>query len=204
MARGNHRCISLVSDAGKVLLKNIGWHLNHYRERENILPEEQCRFIPRSSTIGIIFVAGRLHELARKKGTYSALYLLPLSHYKHTTLSIAPYYCGLSHYSALPCATANAIAVICQFPHGTRACCSAGRWPVFGLLRCGAGPSTRTCARPNAVQLLATVVLLVVIKRFGVDTDTVEDLVDLKKKKQKGEKIWKVQRARKDRGKDDL
>eukprot|EP00752_Nemacystus_decipiens_P007608 g6799.t1 len=66
---GNYRGISLVAHAGKVLLKIVATRLSHYCEREDILPEEQSGFRLRRSTLDMLFVIQRLHELARKKGT---------------------------------------------------------------------------------------------------------------------------------------
>ena len=63
---GNYRGISLMAHAGKVLLKVIANRLRNYCEREGILPEEQCGFRPQRSTIEMIFVVRRLHQLARK------------------------------------------------------------------------------------------------------------------------------------------
>ena len=44
MERGNYRGISLVSHAGKVLLKGVTWRLGAYCEAKGLLPEEQCGF----------------------------------------------------------------------------------------------------------------------------------------------------------------
>ena len=44
--------------------------LSHYCcEREGVLSEEHSGFHPRRSTLDMLFVVQRLHELARKKGT---------------------------------------------------------------------------------------------------------------------------------------
>ena len=64
---GNYRCISLVAHAGKILLKIIGRRLSKYCERMGILPEEPSSFRPNRSTNDMMFVIGRLQELARKK-----------------------------------------------------------------------------------------------------------------------------------------
>ena len=66
---GNCRGISLVAHAGKILLKAIVRRLSDYCEREGILPEEQCGFRPKCSTVGMVFVVRRLQELARKEDT---------------------------------------------------------------------------------------------------------------------------------------
>ena len=43
---GNYRGISLVSHAGKVLLKVVARRLSAYCETKGLLPEEQCGFRP--------------------------------------------------------------------------------------------------------------------------------------------------------------
>ena len=89
---GNYRGISLVSHAGKVLLKLVTTRLSRYCDSENILFEEQHGFRPARSTNDMVFVARRLHELARAKG--HPLYALSTSP-KPTTPS-TPSYCGPS------------------------------------------------------------------------------------------------------------
>ena len=64
---GNYRGISLVAHAGKILLKIIARRLSEYCERVGILPEEQSGFRPNRFTTGMMFVIGRLQELARKE-----------------------------------------------------------------------------------------------------------------------------------------
>ena len=64
---GNCRSISLVTHAGKILLKIFTRHLSEYCERVEILPEEQSGFRPSCPAIDMIFVIRRLQGLARKK-----------------------------------------------------------------------------------------------------------------------------------------
>ena len=64
---GNYRGISLVAQAGKILLKIIARRLSDYCDRLGILPEEQSGFRPNRSTTDMMFVIRRLQELARKK-----------------------------------------------------------------------------------------------------------------------------------------
>ena len=59
--------ISLVADAGKILLKITARRLSEYCERIRILPEEQSGFRPNRSTTDMMFVIRRLQELAWKK-----------------------------------------------------------------------------------------------------------------------------------------
>ena len=63
----NYRGISLVSHAGKVLLKIVANRLSDYCEAHGILPEEQCGFRPDRSTIDMLFVVRRLQELGRRR-----------------------------------------------------------------------------------------------------------------------------------------
>ena len=63
----NYRGISLLSHAGKVLLKIVANRLSNYCEAHGILPDEQCGFRPERSTVGMLFVVRRLQELARRR-----------------------------------------------------------------------------------------------------------------------------------------
>ena len=65
---GNKRGISLVSHAGKVLLKVVARRLSAYCEAKGLIPEEQCRFRPHRSTTDMMFVVCRLQEIGRKAG----------------------------------------------------------------------------------------------------------------------------------------
>ena len=65
---GNKRGISLVSHAGKVLLKVVSRRLSAYCEAKGLIPEEQCRFRPDRSTTDMMFVVCRLQEIGRKAG----------------------------------------------------------------------------------------------------------------------------------------
>ena len=57
---GNYRGISLVSHAGKVLLKVVARRLSACCEAKGLLLEEQCGFRPNRSTTGMMFVVRRL------------------------------------------------------------------------------------------------------------------------------------------------
>ena len=66
-ACNNFRGISLVSHAGKVLLKIVANRLSDFCEAQQILPEEQCGFRPARSTIDMLFVVRRLQKLGRQR-----------------------------------------------------------------------------------------------------------------------------------------
>ena len=67
---GNHRGISLVSHAGKVLLEVVARRLSAYCEAKGLLPEKQCGFRPNRSTTDMMFVVLRLQETGRKARMY--------------------------------------------------------------------------------------------------------------------------------------
>ena len=61
------RGISLVSHAGKVVLKIVANRLSDFCEAQQILPEEQCGFRPARSTSDMLFVVHQLQELGRQR-----------------------------------------------------------------------------------------------------------------------------------------
>ena len=61
----NFREISLVSHAGKALLKVVANRLSDFCKAQQILPEEQCDFRPARSTIKMLSVVRRLQKLGR-------------------------------------------------------------------------------------------------------------------------------------------
>ena len=68
----NHRGISLLSVAGKILARVLLNRLNEYLEQSGLLPESQCGFWKDRGTIDMIFTArqlqeecGPLHDLCR-------------------------------------------------------------------------------------------------------------------------------------------
>ena len=71
----NYRGISLLSHAGKVLLKIVANLLSDYCEAHGILPDEQCGFRPERSTFDMLFVVRRLQELARRPS--QRVFLIP-------------------------------------------------------------------------------------------------------------------------------
>ena len=59
----NHRGISLLSIAGKILARVLLNRLNHHLE-DGLLPESQCGFRSNRGTIDMIFAARQLQEKA--------------------------------------------------------------------------------------------------------------------------------------------
>ena len=58
----NHRGISLLSIAGKILAKLILNRLNAHLDQAGIIPESQCGFRKDRGTIDMIFTARQLQE----------------------------------------------------------------------------------------------------------------------------------------------
>ena len=62
----NHRGISLLSIAGKILARVLLNRLNEHLERSGLLPESQCGFRKNRGTIDMIFTARQLQEKWKK------------------------------------------------------------------------------------------------------------------------------------------
>ena len=58
----NHRGISLLSNAGKILAKNLLNRLNAHLDQAGLIPESQCGFRKDRGTIDMIFTARQLQE----------------------------------------------------------------------------------------------------------------------------------------------
>ena len=78
----NHRGISLLSIAGKILAKVLLNRLNEHLERSGLLPESQCGFRKNRGTIDMIFTARQLQEKCQEQN--DLLSTLP----KHLTQSV--------------------------------------------------------------------------------------------------------------------
>ena len=63
----NHRGISLLSIAGKVLTRILLNRLNKHLEQSGLLPESQCGFRKDRGTIDMIFTARQLQEKCQKQ-----------------------------------------------------------------------------------------------------------------------------------------
>ena len=75
---GYYRGISLVTHAGKVLLKIVATRPRAYCEANEPLPEEQCGLRPHRSTMDMMFAVSSLQELGRKACVPLFLYVIDL------------------------------------------------------------------------------------------------------------------------------
>ena len=82
----NHRGISLLSIAGKILARVLLNRLNEHLERSGLLPESHCGFRKYRGTIDMIFTARQLQEKCQEQNVilYMNLSTLP----KHLTQSV--------------------------------------------------------------------------------------------------------------------
>ena len=73
---GNYRGISLVSHAGKVLLKVVARRLSVNYEAKGLFPEEWCGLRPDRSAMDMMSVVRRLKEIGRKAKVSLFIYVL--------------------------------------------------------------------------------------------------------------------------------
>ena len=114
---GNYRGISLVSHAGKALLKVVARRLSAYCEAKGLLPEKQCGFRPDRSTTDMMFVVRRLQEVGRKAGVSLHMCFVDLQK-AYDTVDRTLLWQVLTRIGVPP----QMIAVIRQFHDGMRAC----------------------------------------------------------------------------------
>ena len=186
---GNYRGISLLSHAGKVLLKVAARRLSAYCEAKGLLPEEdqcyceakgllpeeQCGFRPNRSTTNMMFVVRRLQELGWKAGVPLFMCFIDLQK-AYDTVDRTLLWQVLTRIGVSP----QMIAIIQQFPDGMRACvrpddgvCS-DRFEVEQGLRQGCVLS------PLLFNIFFAAVLTVVLQRFSEEPAILAELVHLK------------------------
>ena len=115
--RDCYRGISLVSHAGKALLKVVARRLSACREAKGLLPEEQCGFRPNRSTMDMVFVVRRLQEIGWKPGVYLFMCFVGLQT-AYDTVDRTLLWQVTTRIGVPP----QMIAVIQQFHDGMRAC----------------------------------------------------------------------------------
>ena len=171
----NYSGISLVSHAGKVLLKVVARILSAYREAKGLLPEEDCGFRPDRSTTDMMFVVRRLQEIGRKAGV--SFFMCFMDRKKaYDTVDRTLLWQVLTRIGVPP----QMIAVIRQFYDGMRACVQpddgvCSDWfEVEQKLRQGCVLS------PLLFNIFFAAVLNVVLQRFSEDPAILAKLVHLK------------------------
>ena len=172
---GNYRGISLVSHAGKVLLKVVARRLSAYCEAKGVLPEERCGFRPDRSTTDMIFVVRRLQEVGRNAGVSLHACFIDLQKY-YDTVDRTLLWQVLTRIGVPP----QMIAVIRQFHNGMRACVRPYHGVCSDWFEVDQGLRQGCVLSPLLFNIFFAVVLNVVLQRFREEPAILAELVHLK------------------------
>nr|VZI07674.1 unnamed protein product [Spirometra erinaceieuropaei] len=82
----NHRGISLLNIAGKIVARILLNRLNNHLE-QGLLPERQCGFRRHRGTTDMIFVARQLQEKCQEMWTHLSLPYTVRHHHKFSSIS---------------------------------------------------------------------------------------------------------------------
>ena len=174
---GNYRGISLVSHAGKVLLKVVARRLSAYCEAKGLLPEEQCGFRPNRSTTDMMFVVRRLQEVGRKAGVSLHMCFVDLQK-AYDTVDRTLLWQVLTRIGVPPQIIA---AVIRQFHDGMRACVRPDDGVCSDWFEVEQGLRQGCVLSPLLFNIFFAAVLNVVLQRFSEEPAILAELVHLKK-----------------------
>ena len=172
---GNYRGISLVSHAGKVLLKVVARRLSAYCEAKGLLPEEQCGFRPDRSTTDMMFVVRRLQEVGRKAGVSLHMCFVDLQK-AYDTVDRTLLWQVLTRIGVPP----QMIAVIRQFHDGMRACVRPDDGVCSDWFEVEQGLRQGCVLSPLLFNIFFAAVLNVVLQRFSEEPAILAELVHLK------------------------
>ena len=172
---GNYCGISLVSHAGKVLLKVVDRRLSAYCEAKRLLPEEQCGFRPNRSTTDMMFVVRRLQEVGRKAGVSLHMCFIDLQK-AYDTIDRTLLWQVLTRIGVPP----QMIAVIRQFHDGMRACVRPNDGVCSDWFEVEQGLRQGCVLSPLLFNIFFAAVLNVVLQRFSEEPTILAELVHLK------------------------
>ena len=172
---GNYRGISLVSHAGKLLLKMVARRLGAYYEAKGLLPEGQCRFRPDHSTTDIMFVVRKLQENGWKAGVSLFMCFIDLQK-AYDTVDRTLLWQVLTRIGVSP----QMIAVIRQFHDGTRACVRPDDGVCSDWFEVEQGLRQGCVLSPLLFNIFFAAVLNVELQRFSEDPAILAKLVHLK------------------------
>ena len=169
---GNYRGISLVSHAGKVLLKVVARRLSAYCEAKGLLPEEQCGFRPDRSTTDMMFVVRRLQEVGRKAGVALHMCFIDLQK-AYDTVDRTLLWQVLIRIGV----PSQMIALIRQFHDGMRACVRPDDGVCSDWFEMEQGLRRGCVLSPLLFNTFFAAVLNVVLQRFSEEPAILADLV---------------------------
>ena len=176
---GNYRGISLVADAGKIVLKIIARCLSEYCERVGILPEEQSVFRPNRSTTDMMFVIRRLQELARKKRIPLYVCVIDLT---NDSVDRTLFWTVLARFGV----PYKMISVIRRFHDGMRACVRLDDRVCLRWFAVEQGLRQGCVLAPLLFNIFFAAVINVTSTRFKADEGIMNALVHLRKKRGAG------------------
>ena len=170
----NFRGISLVSHAGKVLLKIVANRLSDFSEAQQILPEEQCGFRPARSTIDMLFVVRRLQELGQQRKI--PLYMCFVDLQKAYDSVDRELLWKVLARAGVPSVM---IDVIHQFHDGMRARVRMDDWELSEWFEVTQGLRQGCVLSPLLFYIFFAAVIQVVLQRFSEDDTILKNLVFL-------------------------
>ena len=171
---GNYHGISLVTHAGKVLLKIVATRLSAYCEARNLLPEEQCGFRPHRSTTDMMFAVRRLQELGRKARVPLLLCFIDLQN-AYDSVDRTLLWQVLARLGTPP----QMIEVIRQFHDGMRACVRSDDDRCSEWFEVTQGLRQGCVLSPLLFDVFFAAILHVVLERFSKDAGILADLIHL-------------------------
>ena len=159
---GNYRGISLVSHAGKILLKVVARRLSAYGEAKGLLPAEHCGFRPDRSTTERLFVIRRLQQVGRKAGVSLHMCFIDLQK-AYDTVDRTLLWQVLTRIRVPP----QMIAVIRQSHDGMRACVRPDDGVCSDWFEVEQGLQQGCVLSPLLLNIFFAAVLNVVFQRFS-------------------------------------
>ena len=172
---GNYRDVSLVSHAGKVVLKVVARRLSAHCETKGLLPEEQCGFRLEYSTPDIIFGVCRLQEIGRRAGVPLFMCFIDLQKAYDTAGRIFLWEV-LTRIGVPP----HMLAATQHFHDGMRVCMRPGDGVCSDWFKVEQGPRQGCMISPLLSNIFFTAVLTIVFNRFSEDMVILAELVHLK------------------------
>ena len=170
----NHRGLSLVAHAGKVVLKIVVNRLGDFCEEAGILPEEQCGFRPQRPTIDMMFVVRRLQELGRTRNTSLDIYFIDLAK-SYDSVGRVLLWEVLARLGVPP----RMSKIIRMFHDGMRARVQLDGGDISAWFNVCQGLRQGCVLSPLLFDTFFAAVIIVVLQRFAEDPLIVSDLVYL-------------------------
>ena len=170
----NYRGLSLVTHAGKVVLKIAVNRMGDFCDEAGFLPEEQCGFRPQRSTLGMMFVVRRLQELGRTSNPSLDIYFIDLAK-AYDSVDCVLLWEVLARLGVPP----RRIKIIRMFHDGMRARVQLDDGDISAWFDVDQGLWQGCVLLPLLFDTFFAAVIVVVLQRFAEDPLIVLDLVYL-------------------------